>query len=222
MSGELGNLSSVPKDAYFIRDFMQEVTGASYEVRTPTPEFPPPADGSTWFVASSILEETAKTTYATLVWMDRMGNLLILSNDLGSSTDFVARQYGEDGVISARRFDYSDFNSIRKSFAEMFPKVDQELEGYERETARVSAEKQLDLTVRCFGEKGVGLFSVQAKIRVDNPQPEKLKVQIRENVDGLREVWEQIQRLRISKKASLRRQSLSKYSGLGQDGEPSK
>lgn len=194
MSRESGKLVGFPKEAEKLRDLMSRVTRAKYEIKRPAPNFPPRDAHSSWFVIASELTETERTAASNAGWKDSEGKIFIESETVGYVSDWIERQYGENGAVAAGKLDFGDFNSVREAFARQFPATDQFLKRCERIVVETSSKYDVDISMRCDGDKGVAIFYLDAKIRPDGgkieDEEEKIAISIRALKEALRRIDE--------------------------------
>jgi hypothetical protein len=173
---------------------MSVFTGASFEIMEPRPGFPPDGLSVRWFIMAPELEGMARTAHANAVWEDNDGNIWIESTSLGDTTDWIEEAYGEQGGINVVKMDLRNFaeETVKRSFAEKFPVIDERLRRYEAMLARVSSERGASLQIRYDGGEGIVSFYMDARIKGSGLALEQKLEKIALNVKALKEARERI------------------------------
>lgn len=184
-------MTSVTEEAYSLRDIMSKITGVEYDIREALPDFPPPSDCASWYLLGREFRRPKGTPYASTVWEDQDGRVYLESMYIGNTTEWIGPAYGEAGVIKGLKIDYSEFPQARKMLAEMFPLVEKRIDRYEKILVNTSAKYDVNLCLRCAGEKGGATFFIAAKIEGKRLTSEKEDA-IKRNVEALRTAWSEI------------------------------
>lgn len=194
MSREHGKMTPVSEEAHSLRDAISRITGVQYDIREALPDFPPPADHASWYLLGREFRLPNGTPYATILWEDLDGHVLIESMYIGNSDEWIGPVYGEKGIIAATKIDYSNPKLGRETFAKKFPAVERRISDYEAILAKVSSDRHVSLSLLRTGEDSVATFFIGARIKWRDLNAEKKLDAMKLNVDALREAWNEIGR----------------------------
>ncbi|HUI00602.1 MAG TPA: hypothetical protein VLX56_03105 [Nitrososphaerales archaeon] len=192
MSKERGRMTPVAEEAYSLRDVISKVTGLEYDIREASQDFPPTADRASWYLHGREFRLPKGTPYASSLWEDQEGNLMIRSMYIGDSTEWIGPIYGERGIIAAMKIDYANPELGRKTFAKKFPAVERRIHDYEAILAKVSSVRHVSLSLQPTGENADATFFIGARIEWRDLTAEKKEEEMRLNVDALKEAWNKI------------------------------
>jgi hypothetical protein len=185
-------MTPVAEEAYSLRDIIFKVTGVEYDVRTASQDFPPPADQASWYLHGREFRLPKGTPYASFLWEDQEGHVLIRSMYIGNSSELIGSVYGEKGIITAMKIDYSNPELGRKVFAKKFPAVEKRVHDYEAILAKISSERHASLGLRRTGENADATFFIGARMNWRGLTAERKAETIKLNVDALKEAWDEI------------------------------
>jgi hypothetical protein len=189
-SKECGRLATPIRDPEALSQIMAKLTKLRYKARDALPQFPPPGDQSAWYLLT--LGEPSEVAYAQTIWMDKDNRIRIESMELGTTTQWIIGDYGEEGAVAATKLDYPDLQSTRKILAENFPREARRLDAYQEILDDISAKYGIHLELRCEGGKVAAAFYMGATVETKDPDEEEKTERIKRNLKGLKEAWKRM------------------------------
>ena len=127
--------------------------------------------------------------HAATVWADHSGKIWIESARLGSSTSWVAEEYGEGGSDESTDVDYRTLTLTQvQDRMKRFPKVSERIEVYKQAARAVSGRMGVPVEMVCDGWPDVAWFQFRAQ--VDSNSPGGLEDKMRKAVAAMKEVYD--------------------------------
>lgn len=158
--------------AELVRDIASKVTGAHFEIIPQSASNPLPIKDIDWFVRCRNAEDIARTPYLNTIWRSVDGPIWLESLALGDTFNWIGAAYGEEPAEESLDFGYSNFGDeeVWADFASKYPVVNRRIRACELVVQQVSKRSGVHLELRASGSKGIIVFTVAARISIQDPQ----------------------------------------------------
>lgn len=188
-------------EAELFKDKLSTLTAAKFQIMQPESNYPAPKQDVRWYVRCSDILDATSVGYVNVVWKDKESNIWLESIPLGNTSDWIGREYGEQGVIEARRIDLRDFANpnIREKFGKQYPVVLKRLRTYEEILTKVSLKLGVGLEMRYDVSPRIVFFRMRARINRNELNSRRRMKEVKLAVRALKEAYKEIRRHEIDR-----------------------